>query len=35
MIDKWLYELKLLWGDVTPRAKMACGVIIIIALLVL
>jgi len=35
MINKWLQEMKLLWDDVTPRAKVFTILMVAIALAVL
>ena len=35
MINKWLQEVKQLWEDVTPRAKVVIVVMALIALAVL
>ena len=35
MIDDFIYKLKLLWGDVTPKAKMVAGVIVVAILILL
>ena len=35
MIDDFIYKLKLLWGDVTPEAKMVAGVIVVVMLVLL
>ena len=35
MINDFIYELKLLWGDITPKARIAIGVTIAVMFVVL
>jgi len=35
MIDKWLYEFKLIWGDMTFKAKAVTIGLIVICLIFL
>ena len=35
MIDKWLYEIKLIWGDLTLKAKVLTIGLIVVGLIFL